>query len=473
MAPVDRLTSLIKSLNNQQEDLARLHDYAQGQSVIPHIPRQASPELRKLALVARTAWGGLIIDSVAERLAVDGITATDPRFDDMAWGWWQASGLDAMQAQIHTDALLCGDTHVLVWPGRDGAPPTIRGLDRRDSTGIRRGTSAFELVEAMYRWQPDRNGPELATLYDAEAAHMFARSTRGATPHPIVRWWRPESDEVWIGPSDEWVPIDVIAHGMGVCPVVRIPNVPDLRGDGVSDLAAHMPAIDRITETVMGRLTAGKFGAFRQQWATGIELGTQVDAQTGEPVLGADGQPLTAGAPFKYGSDLVWTSENPETRFGSFEATDLRPIIEAVEQDIKHLAAVSRTPAHYLLGSSANPPSAEALLAAESGLVAKVGRRQLGFGEAWEQVIRVAAIAAGEGELAADQALQVTWRNTQVRSPGAVADALLKLRQAGIPLEVLLEWIGFSPQSVTRTMGLVRAEAAAQATAQAAAYGLT
>lgn len=470
MAPVDRLTSLIKSLDNQQEDLALLHRYAQGRSAIPHIPVQASPELRKLAAIARTAWGGLVVEAVAERLAVDGIKATDPRLDDVAWSWWQANGLDAAQAQIHTDALLCGDTHVLVWPGRDGAAPTIRGLDRRDSIGVRQGTSAHTLSEAVYRWQV---GPvTLATLYDAEAAHMFARPVRGATPYPVVRWWRPEPDEVWVGPSDEWIPIDVIGHDMGACPVVRVPNVPDLRGDGVSDLVAHMSAIDRITETVMGRLTAGKFGAFRQQWATGIELGTQIDAQTGEPVLGADGLPLTAGAPYRYGSDLVWTSENPDSRFGSFEATDLRPIIEAVEQDIKHLAAVSRTPAHYLLGSSANPPSAEALLAAESGLVAKAGRRQLGFGEAWEQVIRVAAIAAGEPVLAEDQALQVTWRNTQVRSPGAVADALLKLRQAGIPLEVLLEWIGFSPLSVTRTMELARAEAAAQASAQATAYGV-
>ncbi|MGB8021853.1 MAG: phage portal protein [Candidatus Nanopelagicales bacterium] len=470
MASADRLTSLIRALDNQQEDLRRLHRYAEGQSAIPHIPVQASPELKKLATIARTAWGGLIIEAVAERLAVDGIKASDPRLDDAAWGWWQANGLDAGQAPVHTDALLCAETHVLVWPGRDGAAPTIRGLDRRDSIGTRAGTSIYTLTEAAYRW--DAGPVMLATLYDAGAAHMFARLTRSTVPGSVVRWWREEPDEITVDPSDEWQLIDVIGHDMGVCPVVRVPNTPDLRGDGASDLAAHIPAIDRITETVMGRLTAGKFGAFRQQWASGIELGTQIDAQTGQPVLGADGLPVTAGAPFRYGTDLVWTSENPDTRFGSFEATDLRPIIEAVEQDIKHLAAVTRTPAHYLLGSSANPPSAEALLAAESGLVAKVGRRQLGFGEAWEQVIRVAAIAAGERDLAEDQALQVTWRNTQVRSPGAVADALLKLRQAGIPLEVLLEWIGFSPLAVTRTMELSRAEAAAQASAQAAAYGV-
>lgn len=355
---------------------------------------------------------------------------------------------------------------MLTWPGPGS--PSIRGLDRRDTIGTPVGPSPYDLAEAVTRWR--QGGVDVAVLYDAEAAHIFARATdKQITAMPRV--WRREPDSVDVGPSPEWVLVDVDPHPLGVCPVVHMPNVPDLSGVGVSDIETHMPVIDRITETVMGRSTAGKFGAYRQRWASGIDLGTKTDPQTGEPVLGPDGKPLPAGSPFRYGSDLVWTTEDPNAKFGSFEATDLRPIIEAVDQDIKHLAAVSRTPAHYLLSGTANPPSAEALLAAESGLTSKVGRRQLDFGEAWEQVIRLAARAAGEPGLADDAALQVVWKRTEVRSLGAVADAMLKLRQMGLPLSTLLEMLGMTPQTITRIQAEAAAERQAQAAAQATAFG--
>jgi hypothetical protein len=470
--PVERLTGLLAQLDAQEPKLHRMRDYYRGRSADPYVPHQAGPEVKRLAALARTRWAGLVVDSVAERLVVDGVKCSDPSMDAVAWGWWQASSLDARQSAVHTDALVQGSTHVLVWPGDgDGAAPAIRGLDRRDSIGRTLGWDPWLLSEAAYRWVGPAGVP-MAALYDADAAFMFARTPGRGDMAAVARWWRDDPDTVTVGPEAGWMQIDEVPHGLGECPVVRVANVPDLRGDGVSDIEDHTPAIDRITETVMGRLTAGKFGAYRQRWASGQPLGNVIDPATGEPILGADGKPLPAGAPFKYGSDMVWVSEDPETKFGDFAATDLRPIIEAVDQDIKHLAAATRTPAHYLLAGISNPPSAEALLAAQDGLMAKVHQRQLDFGEAWEHVIRLAGRAAGNDTVAGDDELQVVWRNTEVRSPGAVADALLKLRQVGIPLQVLLEQQGNSPQTIERIMADVGAEQQRQASAQATAYGL-
>jgi Phage portal protein, SPP1 Gp6-like len=471
MEPVERLEALLKQLDEDQPRLDKLHRYYRGRSDIPWVPQQASRELKQLVKIARTAWGGMIVDSVAERLVVDGIKSTITGMDEQAWRWWQANSLDARQTAIHIDALKCAASYVLVWPGTGGAAPTIRGLDARDTIGVLAGTDPAVLAEAVYRWTA--GGVERATLYTPDAAYMFGRPTKGGTAVEVVRDWLDEPDTVDLGPSEEWVLLDEPEHELGACPIVRLANIPDLRGSGASDIEDHIPPIDRITETALGRLTAGKFGAYRQRWASGLQLGNRIDPQTGEPVLGPDGKPLPAGTPFQYGSDMIWVSEDPGSKFGDFAATDLLPIISALDQDIKHLAAVSRTPAHYLLAGTANPPSAEALLAAESGLTSKVNRRQLEFGEAWEHVIRLAAIAAGVPALAEDAGLEVVWKNTEVRSMGAVADALLKLRQAGIPLQVLLESLGHSPQSIQRTMGLVAAEKQAEAASQATAYGFT
>lgn len=455
---------LLATIHADSARLDRLHAYAAGLSGIPHIPQAASPELRQLALIARTAWGGLVLDTVAERLVVDGVTSSTGQAA-AAWALWQGSGMDARQDPVHADALLGGQAFVLVWPDR-ARGAVIRGLDARDTAGVRAGHDPGELLEAAHTWTA--GDAQMLSWWGPDRWRSWARPVRGGTVARVRRW---DGGTVDVGPSAIWVPVDAAGHGLGRCPVVRFANLPDLRGDGRSDLEPHLPVLDRITETVLGRLTAGKFGAFRQRWATGIVLPDKLDPDTGEPVPGPDGAPLPGPAPFRYGADLLWTSEAPEAKFGDFAATDLRPIIEAAEQDIKHLAAVTRTPAHYLLGGSANPPSAEALLAAESGLAGKVRRRQLDFGESWEQVLRLAAHAAGLDEVAGDDLLEVVWRPTEVRSPGAVADAVVKLRQAGMPLQVLLEQFGWSPQSVGRVLALADAERTAAAAAQAAAYG--
>lgn len=471
---LSRATTMLEALRADRRRVDDLHDYYRGASGLPHVPRQASEELRRLVELSRTAWGGLVVDAVAERLVVDGVNCTaGSDASAAAWSLWQGSSMDARQNAVHVDALVSGASFVLVWPAAGGA--VVRGMDSRDTYGVRAGSDPGVLAEAVHTW---RQGPvELLGWYGPGEFRVWARpaawlpGTAVGGVQQVVRWWRDPQDAVEVGPSAGWVLVEAAGHGLDRCPVVRIANLPDLRGDGTSDLEPHLPVIDRITETVLGRLTAGKFGAYRQRWATGIRLPDKLDPATGEPVLGPDGLPLPGPAPFKYGADLLWTSEAPEAKFGDFAATDLRPIVDAVEQDIRHLASVTRTPAHYLLGGSANPPSAEALLASESGLAAKVRRRQLDFGESWEQVVRLAAQAAGMPQIADDDRLEVVWRNTEVRSPGAVADAVLKLRQAGLPLVVLMELFGFSPQAIERATTLAAAEQQAAAAAQAAAYG--
>ena len=128
------------------------------------------------------------------------------------------------------------------------------------------------------------------------------------------------------------------------------------------------------------------------------------------------------------------------------------------------LAAISRVPAHYLLSQTlANPPSAESLVAGESGLVSKVLDRQASFGEAWERVIRRALVLAGAGDNV-DAGLQVLWRDPAQRSPGQVSDAAVKLQAIGVPQEALWLYVGFTPEQVER----MRAQSVEQAFVQAA-----
>jgi hypothetical protein len=100
---------------------------------------------------------------------------------------------------------------------------------------------------------------------------------------------------------------------------------------------------------------------------------------------------------------------------------------------IRHLAAISQTPPHHLLGQIANL-SAEALLAAETALSRKITEFQSLFGEAWERVFRIAAEMEGDTAGNEDYAGEVQWRDMESRSLAQAADALGKLAdQLGIP----------------------------------------
>ena len=108
------------------------------------------------------------------------------------------------------------------------------------------------------------------------------------------------------------------------------------------------------------------YGANRQLWATGIKVAREV-------IKGEEGSPdvTRVTRPFQIGANRLLTNENPDGRFGAIAESNLQGYLDAVKQDVELLASITQTPAHYLLGTVANL-SADALKAAEAGLVSKV-----------------------------------------------------------------------------------------------------
>jgi hypothetical protein len=167
--------------------------------------------------------------------------------------------------------------------------------------------------------------------------------------------------------------------------------------------------------------------------------------------------------PYKAAVDRLWVSDNPESKFGTFEASDLGQYLRAIEACVAALCAISRVPAHYLMQSNlANPPTAESLVSSESGLVAKVRERQRRFGEAWERATALELEATG----APAPALEVVWQDAEMRNPAQVADAATKLMTIGVPQRALFEYVGATPQQIAEwSLESAAAELVALATA--------
>jgi hypothetical protein len=161
-----------------------------------------------------------------------------------------------------------------------------------------------------------------------------------------------------------------------------------------------LPMQNALNLLMSDMLVSAEYTAFPQRWVTG--LGIQ-SVDTGKPVQ-----------PFKLAYDRMLMARDKDVRFGQLDAADLAPYIRAIEACIQHIASTTRTPPHYLLGQAGSFPSGESLKATETGLVAKVKRRQGDFGESWEECVSVAFRAAGDARRADRQDKEAVWADPEV-----------------------------------------------------------
>jgi hypothetical protein len=402
---------------------------------------------RQLVPASRTNWSELTVNAVAERMLVVGFRFGGSS-DDLAWTIWQASAMDSLGEMVQTDALVCGHTFVSVWP------------EEANPTGVQIIPEHPSQITLLYRAPNGHRRTVAAYKRVAEGAMLVEQLI---TPDQVVTWTR----ELAAAPDDSGAltfvgepsgdPESVEANPTRTVPVVELAPAPRTVGPPRSELHSVIPIQDRINLEIYNRLVASDFGAFRQVTATGVKA-----------ERGPEGEYI---APFNVGADRLLTSENPDARFGVIQESTLKGYLDSVEADVQHLAAITQTPPHYLLGGMVNI-SGEALKAAEAGLVAKVRRRASHLGEGWESVQRLGLAMVGDPG-AVNVSGETIWRDFETRSEGELVDALVKMRTLGVPRKVLWERWGASPQEIARWEQLAAAEAAADAAVSAAALGAT
>lgn len=421
---------LLQRLRRQRRHAAELWAWYHGQQDAPAVDRRYTPAYRLLLGISRTPWARLVVDTIAERLHVQGFDAPLTDTEAGAWQVFQSSALDADEWQVYTEALITGLGYVSVTPVAGElarlAPESGFEVTHEPTPGNRRQVAAaLKLYPVDYSgrvWRCELYQPDAIFTWQLEltsglepGVFPIDEATRGAGV-PLV--WEAEADRT---------------NGLGVVPVVPFENRATVLGGGVSELEDCVPILRRIDKLTLDKLLTSETASFRQRWATGLEV-----------PRGEDGKPVE---PYKAAVDRLWVSEDADTRFGSFDASDLQPYLAAIDAEIAALAAISRVPAHYLMQANlVNPPSAESLMAAESGLVSKVRERQRRFGEAWERAVRLALVASGVDDPGA--LFTVIWADAEMRNPAQVADAAVKLQAIGVPQRALWEYVGATPQQV-------------------------
>ena len=399
----------------------KVQRYLRGDQDLPYMPKGAKIEYKRLAQKSITNWLPLIPDTFAKGLFVDGYRPAKQADNSPAWEYWQANGMDARQVVAHRGALEYGTAYVLVLPGEP--TPLIRPIP---------ATKAMAFYE-----DDDADWPEYGLIYRGESLDG-SRLYDLLDSEAVYRVVKPRGEE-----NTRIASVEI--HGLGVTPLVRFRD--RLDGEAVGVVAPLIQIQDRINEVVFTLMIALQYGAFRQRWATGMVIPEEeiLDEETGE-VIGY--RPVE---PFKAAIDRLWVTDNPEAKFGEFGQTDVRGHLDAYQSTVKTLASVAQVSPTVLLGDLVNL-SAEALAAVTDTTQRKISEYETLFGESWEQVFRLASLAAGDVDGANDTSAQVRWRDTEARSLAQTVDALGKMAQMlMVPVEELWSRIpGVTEQDVQR-----------------------
>lgn len=420
----EELISAHKTANSPDSDFGRVKRYLDGDHDLPYTPRKAKPEFQALARKSITNWLPLVSSTFVKGLFVDGYRAAKSTTNADAWGHWQANRMDARQTIVHRSGLEYGVGYTLVLPGTPS--PLIRPVHASRAVAFYEDDDDEWAQHAIRYKGVSVDGARLFELLTTTAVYTIAVSK--------------ESSKPILAGTDE--------HSLGYVPLVRYRE----RLEGSKGIIEPLIVLqDRINEAVFSLLIALQYASFRQRWATGLAIPVddrQFLDDEGKVPNPRFGEPIE---PFQAAIDRLWVTDNPEARFGDFAQTEVGGHLETYQSGVKSLAAIAQLSPHVLLGDLVNL-SADALAAAEATTQRLIGGYETTFGEAHEQTLRLAALAANDLAGARDTSAQVRWRDTEARSLAAAVDALGKMVQMlGVPAEGAWERIpGVTDQDIER-----------------------
>lgn len=445
--PKTLAADLLQIIADDEPRLDRIDNYAQGIQDEPYMPSNADQEYLLLAKRSITNMMPLVLASPAQALYIDSFLPSrkvGPKEGRTTpeWKHWQKSGLDARQLAIHRAALTYGHSFTVT--------------EKKGNKTITRGLSPLR-TSALFR--------DAANDINPYAAITVIQMPRGKTKGTATMWDDSKVYTVRFGSLEDPKSITVEAgkrHGSDENPVTRFAASVDLEGRTTGVVEPLIPVQNRLNQTVFDLLLAQTYTSQEVRAVSGMappmkEVWVFNGQQYDEPQVDENDQPLAGWTqklvpvPMNHNASRFIFAEDKDTKFTTLPGGELGGLISSIEMSIRHISALSQTPAHFVLGQIANL-SAEALQAAETALSRKVDEYRSSFGESWERVFRLAGVLAGDTAMADDFEGEVVWRDVEARSMAAIADALGKLRQnVDAPARGLWEMIpGITQTQLTR-----------------------
>lgn len=379
------LNRLARELDLRSAQLGTLRRYMDGNAPLPEGAEGCREAYRQFQRKSRTNFAELIVDAVVDRMIVSGFQIDNEAVDDdEARKIWKANRLGTWSADVHRDMIGLSAGYVCVQAGRRDDDVEIT-YERPEQVITDHDPSRPDRVRAGVKvYRDDVEGVDVAYSHALNednngVVEQFFREipiNKEGIRQPILTVagkWLPATREGFrIGPEET---------GLRTVPIVPFVN----RG-GKGEFETHTDLLDRINWDILQRLVIVAMQAYRQR-ATKGDL----------PEIDESGSPIDYGEIFKPGPGALWQLPEGVEMWESGQ-TDITGVLTSAKDDIRDLAAVTRTPMGMLLPDNANQ-SAEGASFAKEGLVFKTGDRIERAKPQWGTVMRLAlAIKSGDSE---------------------------------------------------------------------------
>jgi len=387
----------------------------------PDLMREIGDRLEQVVI----AWPQLVVDSVEERLDVEGFRLPDEDAgDDDAWRVWQDNNCDEGAQQGRVDALVMKRSYICV--GANEADP--------DTPLV-----TFESPLEMYADVDPRTRQVRAALrrtVDPEALQAGAvTGVQYATLYlPNVNVWYENGKEV-----------DRDEHNIGrplVEPLVNRARLSDWLGR--SELAPILPLAHAANKIATDMMVGAEFVALPIRGIFGIGPEDLEDEQ---------GNKLTALQTLLRRLLTIPNDDGTARQF-EFAGANLSNFHDSINQLARLVASIAGLPPHYLGLTTENPPSADSIRSAEMRLVKRAERKQVPWGGSYENAMRlVKRIQEGDWD-PRYRRMETIWRDPSTPTVAQQADAAVKLYTTQpkpiVPLRLTRERIGLTQAQIAR-----------------------
>ncbi|GAA4934030.1 hypothetical protein HD597_010080 [Nonomuraea thailandensis] len=444
LEPLEWLERLARRHDAELGPLRQLDDYYEGCQPLAYMHPELLKELDDRIKKVVINWPRLIVDSVEERLDVEGFRrGSDAEADAKLWDIWQYNDLDEQSQMGHVDALTMRRGFVCVGSNPEEDEPPLITVESPLQMYADTDPRTRRVRAALRRWNDD----EL--------------SVGGQVRQQYATLYLP-NDTIHYHFDEGWTEIDRDEHNLGLPPIEPLVNRPrPLRPLGVSELVDVVPLSDAACKIATDMMVGAEYHAIPRRWVWGVDK---------DDFIGPDGKPVGAWSQLM---GRLWSNEKGpgEIEAGQFPESSLANFHETINALARLVASISGLPPHYLGYSTENPASADAIRSSEARLVKRAERKQRSFGGSWERVMRLAERIMDGKWNEKSRSLETIWRDASTPTEAAKADATVKKKTAGIiDNEQAREDLGYT--SVQRGRMRRREQAAARALERAMAGDL-
>lgn len=424
---LDWLKHLIACHDQEKRELVRLNSYYEGTQPLSYMAPELERELQDQVRQVVVNWPRLVVDSIEERLDVEGFRFPgQAEADDELWRIWQANDLDEQSQQGHLDALVMRRAYVLVGANEDDPSTPLVTVESALDMFAEFDPRTGKVAAAVKRWIEDGDNN---TKIDHAALYL----------PDVTVWWVKDGTD-WV--EDPTYPRD--EHDLGVPPVEVLANRPRLKcRGGVSELQDVIPLSDAACKVATDMMVSAEYHATPRRVAFGFGEEDFVDES---------GRRVSA---FSRIIGRMWATERNRKDDGAdviqFPEASLSNFHDTINQLARLVASLSGLPPHFLGFTTDNPASAEAIRSSEARLVKRAERKQRAWGSSWERVMRL-VLRFRDGDWNDDaRSLETLWRDASTPTIAQKADAAVKLYTAKIvPLRQTREDMGYTQVQIAR-----------------------